>query len=259
VLDACDALDGVKDGILDDPRKCHFDPAALACRGPEQANCLTAGQLDAVKKIYAPARDSSTGAMIFPGLQPGSEAAWGTVAGGPEPFSIPVDHFRYVVFANPDWDWRSFDLVRDTRLADEKDGGLLNATDPDLKAYKERGGKLLIYHGWNDTLIAPENSINYYNSVLAAMGPRQDGFFRLFMAPGMQHCSGGPGPNQFNAVAVMERWVESGLAPDQILAIHVTDNRVDLTRPWCPYPQVAVWKGVGSTADAGNFVCRPPR
>lgn len=116
-----------------------------------------------------------------------------------------------------------------------------------------------MYHGWNDTLIAPENSINYYNSVLGAMGPKQDDFFRLFMAPGMLHCSGGPGPNQFNAVAALERWVEAGTPPDQIVAYRVIDNRVDMTRPLCPYPQVAVWKGVGSTSDAANFACRAPK
>lgn len=259
VLAACDALDGIKDGLLDDPRKCRFDPSTLLCRGADETNCLTAAQVEAAKKIYAPARNPGTGAVIFPGLQPGSETAWGTVAGGPEPFSIPLDHFRYVVYENPEWNWRNFDLVRDTALADEKDRGMLNATDPDLKAFKARGGKLLMYHGWYDTLIAPENSINYYNSVLAAMGPKQDDFFRLFMAPGMLHCSGGPGPNQFDAVAALERWVEAGTPPDRIIASHVTDNRVDMTRPLCPYPQVAVWKGVGSTSDAANFVCRQPK
>jgi feruloyl esterase len=256
---ACDALDGIKDGLLDDPRKCRFDPSTLLCPGAEDENCLTAAQVEAAKKIYAPARNPATGAVIFPGLQPGSEMAWATVAGGPEPFSIPLDHFRYVVYENPQWDWRSFDLVRDAGLADEKDRGLLNATDPNLKAFKARGGKLLMYHGWNDTLIAPENSINYYDSVLAAMGPKQDGFFRLFMAPGMLHCGGGPGPNQFDAVAALERWVEAGTPPDQIIASHVTQNRVDMTRPLCPYPQVAVWKGVGSTTDAASFVCREPK
>ena len=258
-LAACDALDGIKDGILDDPRKCHFDPSALLCRGAEEAGCLTATQVDAAKKIYAATKNPHTGAPIYPGLQPGSEIAWAPIAGGPEPFGIPVDHFRYVVYQNPDWDWRSFDLARDTALADEKDEGMLNATDPDLRAFKARGGKLIMFHGWSDTLIAPENSINYYNSVLGAMGPKQDDFFRLFMAPGMLHCSGGPGPNQFNSVAVLERWVEGGTPPDHIAAYHVTDNRVDMTRPLCPYPQVAVWKGVGSTSDAANFECRQPR
>ena len=258
-LAACDAADGIKDNLLDDPRKCRFDPSTLLCRGAGEADCLTAAQVEAAKRIYAPAIDSRTGAIIYPGLQPGSETAWATVAGGPEPFAIPLDHFRYVVFENAEWDWRSFDLSRDTARADDKDRGLLNATDPDLRAFKARGGKLLMYHGWNDTLIAPENSINYYNSVLAAMGPNQAGFFRLFMAPGMLHCSGGTGPNQFNAVAALERWVEAGAAPDQMVAYRVTDNRVDMTRPLCPYPQVAVWKGVGSTNDAANFVCRQPK
>jgi feruloyl esterase len=259
VMTACDALDGIKDGILNDPRKCRFDPSTLLCRGAEEPGCLTSAQVETAKVMYSPAKDAKTGKLIYPALQPGSELGWSPMAGGPDPFSIPLDHFRYVVFENPDWDWRTFDLSRDTALADEKDRGLLNAIDPDLKAFKARGGKLLIHHGWNDNLIAPENSINYYNSVLEKMGPKQGDFVRLFMAPGMGHCSGGPGPNQFNAMAAMERWVEAGIAPDRIEAFHVTDGRVDMTRPLCPYPQVAVWKGAGSTNDAGNFVCRAPK
>lgn len=149
-------------------------------------------------------------------------------------------------------------MDRDTALADEKDQGTLNAIDPDLKVFKARGGKLILYHGWNDTLIAPENSINYYQSVLETMGPKQYDFIRLFMAPGMQHCGGGPGPNQFHAMAALERWVEAGVAPDQIISYHVSDNRVDMTRPLCPYPQVAQWNGVGSTSDSANFVCQAP-
>jgi feruloyl esterase len=127
-----------------------------------------------------------------------------------------------------------------------------------LQAFKARGGKLILYHGWNDTAISAGNTVNYYSSVLAQMGPRQDDWVRLFMAPGMQHCGGGPGPNQVNYVAALERWRESGIAPAQLLAARVTNNRVDMTRPLCPYPQVAEYKGVGSINDAANFVCKAP-
>jgi len=138
----------------------------------------------------------------------------------------------------------------------------MEATDPDLSKFKARGGKLLIYHGWTDGgsggAISPLNTIQYYKSVLDKIGPNQSDWLRLFMVPGMAHCGGGPGPNQFNALAALERWRESAMAPDVILATRVADNRVDMTRPLCPYPQVAQWKGIGSTNDAGNFACRAP-
>ncbi len=261
VLAACDALDGVKDGLLTDPRKCNFDPSTLLCRGGDADNCLTARQLEAVKMAYAPARKRS-GELIYPGLVPGGETGWAMLTGAnPEPGSIDVGMFRYVAHEDAKWDWRTFDLERDTALAEAK-GGSMQAINPDLSAFKARGGKLLIYHGWNDGgnggAISPLNSLDYYSSVLAKMGPRQDDWLRLFMVPGMAHCGGGPGPNQFNALAAMERWRESGTAPDQIVTSRVNNNRVVMTRPLCPFPQVAVYKGAGSTNDAGNFACKAP-
>jgi feruloyl esterase len=255
VLAACDAKDGVKDGLLNDPRKCHFDPSTLLCRTSTSQHCLTAAQVEAAKKIYAPLK-SSTGEIIFPTMQPGSELGWSVLAGGPEPVPLVTGTFKYLAHEDPKWDWHTFNADSDTELADSKD--IINATNPDLKAFQSRGGKLLMYHGWNDQLIAPENSINYYSSVMERMGPNQGNWFRLFMAPGMQHCRGGPGPNQFNVMGVIERWRESGTAPDQITAYHVTGNRVDMTRPLCPYPQVAQWTGIGNTNDAANFVCKAP-
>jgi feruloyl esterase len=164
-----------------------------------------------------------------------------------------------VAHEDPNWDWRTFDLERDTALALEK-GGYVEVTDPDLSAFKSRGGKLLMYHGWNDGgtggAISPLNSVNYYSSVLAKMGPHQDDWLRLFMVPGMDHCGGGPGPNQFPVVTAMENWRERGKAPDQITAYHVNANRVDLSRPLCPYPQVAVYRGTGDTNEAANFICK---
>jgi feruloyl esterase len=255
VVAACDAADGVKDGLLNDPRQCHFDPSALLCRTNTSDNCLTAAQVEAVKKIYAPVKTQS-GALIFPTLQPGSELGWGALAGGPEPASVATGTFAYLVYKDPKWDWHTFDAERDTALADSTD--IINATKPDLSAFQSRGGKLLMYHGWNDQLIAPENSVNYYSSVLEHMGPNQGNWYRLFMAPGMQHCRGGPGPDQFSVMGAMERWRESGVAPDQIIASHTAGNRVDMTRPLCPYPQTAQWKGVGNTDDAANFACKAP-
>jgi len=259
VLAACDALDGIKDGLLTDPRNCHFDLSTLLCRGGAGDNCLTALQLEAVRMAYAPAT-KKTGEMIYPGLVPGGEAGWAALA-AVEPNALNVDMFRYVAHEDPHWDWRTFDLERDTALVDQK-AGYMNAMDPDLSAFKKRGGKLLIYHGWNDGAsggaISPLNSVNYYSSVLAKMGPNQEDWLRLFMVPGMAHCGGGPGPNQFNALAALERWRESGAPPEQIVAAHVTNNRIDMTRPLCPYPRVAVYNGVGSVNDAGNFACKAP-
>ena len=260
VLDACDALDGIKDGLLADPRKCHFDPATLLCRGSEQESCLTVAQVETVRMAYADAR-TKNGELIYPGLPPGGETGWAVPGPYKEPGVIDLGMFCYVAHQDPNWDWRTFELERDTALAEER-AGFMEATNPDLSAFKARGGKLLIYHGWNDGgsggAISPLNSIQYYSSVLAKMGPDQGDWLRLFMVPGMMHCGGGPGPNQFNALAALERWRESGTAPDAIFAVHVTDNRVDMSRPLCPYPQVAAYIGSGSTNDAGSFVCRKP-
>ncbi len=257
VIAACDALDGVKDGLLTDPRKCQFDPGTLLCRAGDSDTCLTPAQLEGVKKAYAPAKTENN-VVVYPGYTFGSETGWNMLTGNsPDPPAVALGTYRYVLNQDPNWDWHNFDLDRDVAEVDKKFGHL-NAIDPDLHAFKARGGKLLMYHGWNDTAISPINSINYYSSVLAKMGPGQDNWLRLYMVPGMGHCRGGVGPNQFNALAALERWKESGVAPDQILAGHVTNNNLDMTRPLCPYPQVARYKGVGSTNDAANFSCVAP-
>jgi len=260
VLNACDALDGVKDRLLADPRNCHFNPATLLCRGPEQDDCLTAGQLETVKMAYSDARKHN-GELIYPRLPPGGELGWRLPGQAKEPGSIDVGMFRFIAHQDASWDWRTFDLDRDTALAQER-AGFMEANSPDLSAFKARGGKLLIYHGWNDGgsggAISALNSIAYYESVLARMGPDQKRWLRLFLVPGMAHCGGGPGPNQFSALAALERWCESGMAPDRIVAAKVIDGRVEMTRPLCPYPQVAVYSGVGSINDEGNFACKAP-
>lgn len=262
VLDACDALDGVIDGLLTDPRQCHFDPSTVLCRGGDRDDCLTAQQLESVKVAYAPARRKN-GELIFPGLVPGGENGWDMLTGTKaEPGSIDVGMFRFVAHEDPAWDWRRFDLDRDTLLIDEK-AGFIDAVNPDLSAFRAHGGKLLLYHGWNDGgsdgAISPLNTIHYYDSVLARMGSPQQDWLRLFLVPGMAHCGGGPGPNQVNWMAALERWREAGMAPDRLIASRVRDNHVNMTRPICAYPAVAKYNGVGSTNNAGDFACEVPR
>jgi feruloyl esterase len=258
-LEACDAADGITDGLIDNPIKCTFDPAVLACRGEETSACLTRPQIDAARKIYGGAKNPRTSAAIFPGLEPGSELGWEAMAGGPGAFPITGGYFKYVVFADPNWDYKTLDFDRDIARADRLDGvdqGLLNATDANLRKFIARGGKLLLYHGWGDALIAPRNSIDYYDRALAASGATAASSMRLFMAPGMGHCFGGEGPYAFDALAALEQWVEHGKAPDHLVATHKTGDVTDRTRLLCPYPQTAHYTGSGSTDDAANFVCR---
>ena len=256
VVAACDAADGVRDGLLNDPRSCRFDVASLQCKAGDGADCLTAPQVAAVKRVYEPARTSS-GQYVFPGKMPGSESQWAGLLNGQQAPGVPVGSFQ-VAYQNASWDPKTFEMDRDLKLVDEKVGAIVNAVNPDLSAFKKRGGKLIMYHGWNDTAISPGNAVDYYTSVQKRMGGKQDDFIRLFMAPGMNHCGGGVGPNQVNWMAALERWRERGEAPDSIEALRVTNNRVDMTRPLCAYPEVAVYKGVGSTNDAGNFECKAP-
>jgi feruloyl esterase len=255
-LDACDALDGVKDGVIENPTRCHFDPKAIQCTGADAPSCLTAPQVEAARKIYAPATNSK-GEAFFPGLEPGSEPGWTGLA-GPRPLIIADTFFKYEVFKNPDWDFKTLDFDKDVAMLDTRDNGLLNATDPNLKPFFSRGGKLLMYHGWVDQLIPPRNSINYYTSVTKALGgvDKVTDSIRLFMVPGMAHCFGGDGTSTFDAMAAIEQWVEQKKAPAQIPAAHMSNGVADRTRPLCLYPAVAVYKGSGDTNDAANFSCR---
>jgi feruloyl esterase len=259
VMEACDALDGVKDGVLEDPTRCHFDPGVLACQSADGPGCLTGPQVDAVRKIYTPATNSHTGNQIFPAMERGGELVWSTLAGGPKPISLADDYFKYVVFENPSWDFKTLNFDSDTAQGDKRDGGILSATNPDLKPFFSHGGKLIQYHGWTDQQVMPRNSINYYSSVVSKMGgaAKTADSYRLFMAPGMNHCGGGDGPNKFDVIGVLARWVEEGKAPESILASR-NEGSASRTRPLCPYPQTAVYKGTGSTDEAANFICKAP-
>jgi feruloyl esterase len=275
-LAACDARDGVKDGVINDPTKCKFDPKAIQCKGADGPSCLTAPQVEAARKIYSALKNPRTKQEIYPGFEPGSELGWGQFVAGPTPTTFATDLFKYVVFKNPDWDYKTLNFDSDIALADMIDHGTNNATDPNLKSYFERGGKLLQYHGWNDQLISPLNSVNYFVSVATGtsgvttvtFGDGKAGArlptgannvvasYRLFMVPGMNHCQGGDGPSTFDMLGALEQWVERGETPTRIEASRIREGKIDRTRPLCPYPQLAIYNGKGSTDDAQNFTCK---
>jgi len=258
VLNQCDARDGLKDGLIDDPRLCKFDPKVLLCKGADGPSCLTAPQVEAARKIYTAATNPRTGQEVAPSLVPGSELGWAIHGGGPEPSDTVADQYRYVVFKNPNWDWRTFNFDSDIARSEQPDNVVMNATDPNLKPFFAHNGKLLMYHGWSDPQVSPLGTIKYYNSVVDTLGgvSKTSNNIRLFTEPGMGHCRGGEGPNVFDKVGSLDQWVDKSKAPESIIASHSTDGKVDRTRPLCPYPQVAVYKGAGSPDDAANFVCK---
>ena len=281
---ACDARDGVTDGVLNDPRQCHFDPATLACREGDSDTCLTAPQVTALKKLYEGPRDAR-GREIFPGYVPGAEegeGGWGPWITGPAPgksllFAFGTGYFTNVVYEKAGWDYRNANLDEALKAAEEKTAEKLDANDANLAAFKARGGKLVLYHGWNDPAISALNTIHYYESVVGRLGRQAtDGFMRLYMVPGMQHCGGGPGPNSFgqflpalsdepqrNVTTALERWVEGGEAPSTVVATKYRDDDpkkgVKAARPLCPYPLTATYKGQGDPGDAASFVCSGAR
>jgi feruloyl esterase len=235
--------------------------------------------LEAVKKIYRGSHYAD-GKEIFPGTMPGHERGWTSFITGTGPseatFALSVGFLKYFVFEDPNWNFRTWNYERDLALSDRKVGSIFNATDPNLGPFRAHGGKLILYHGWTDPGVSPLNTINYYKSVVAMVsGADSDAFeheteaflrsvsqtadfVRLFMVPGMDHCGGGPGPNNFDAFGSLADWVEHKRAPDKILASHMTNGAVDRTRPLCPYPMTAQYTGQGSTDSAANFVCELP-
>lgn len=275
-LAACDGRDGIKDGVIDDPRRCSFDPASLLCQGAETDRCLTQPQLAALRMIYAD--QVLPGGATLPGYSPGAETGWdGWMTSSPQAESFfhkfAVGYFGALVFGDPKWDFHTFDPDRDIRTAEQKLALIMNATDPDLKKFVAHGGKLILYHGWADQVIPPLATVDYYERVRDAIGQKAaDDSVRLFMVPGLLHIFGGPGPNSFGQFAAgagdpdtkigaaLQRWVEEGVAPERIIATKRKNDpthEVLRTRPLCAFPNVAHYRGAGSTDDASSFDCAP--
>jgi tannase/feruloyl esterase len=258
-LQACDARDGVKDGVIDQPDRCSFDPAVIQCKGGDGPTCLTPAQVETARAMYGPVKDPKSGATLsFPMLHPGSELSWATL-GGPQPYQIATEAFRYVVFNDASWDPASFNAATDISRLERQATGV-EPPSTNLKPFFSRGGKLLMYHGWADQQVAPLNSTMYFDAVVTESGKDAPGkSIALYLVPGMGHCQGGAGTDAFDKVAAMEEWIRTGSAPVRIVASHRTAGATDRTRPLCQYPQVAKYTGSGSTDDASNFVCAAGR
>lgn len=268
--EACDALDGVTDGVIDDPRQCtaaRFDVDSLLCTGADAADCLTADQLGAAKKIYQGPSNPRTNAQWYPGWPVGSESGWSGYMGTTEP--VRADFWRYWVFDDPHWNWWAFDFDRDVSYAYAKVAPWVDQTSADLSAFKANGGKMIVYHGWSDPVVSAYDSINYYGRVRQAQGSQaaMDAFYRMFLVPGMGHCSGGPGVTGLRSdaaspaassdiLAALDRWVEQGQSPDDLVATRASGSSVSRTRPLCAYPAQAVYRGSGDTNLAANYICQ---
>jgi len=249
VLQACDALDGVKDRVIENPAQCKFDPAVLLCKDADSATCLTPAQVETARRVFA-------GPGLFSGYSYGSEGGWnGTLA---NPVGIAYDMYRYLVFDNPNWDYKTLNIEKDVPLFDKTIGAVMNSSETNLKPFFDRGGKLLMYHGWADPGIPAGNSVQYYGDVVKGIGgpAKASTSIRLFMLPGVGHCAGGDGPSTFDSLGALDTWRDKNKAPDSILASHSSNGAVDKTRPLCPYPLVAQYKGSGDTNEAANFACR---
>ena len=271
VLAGCDALDGLTDGLIDDPRKCHFDPGTLLCTGPDGPDCLTATQVQALRAIYA-GPSTSEGEQLYPGFLPGGETPDASFNGwdvwlvssddlGPSLQFILMDQFlRYLAFRpdRPDFDFHTFDFDHSPQQM-RAIAQLLNPSS-DLSAYRRSGGKLLMYQGWSDASQSALRTVEYFREVKHASHHHGGDFARLFMVPGMFHCGGGPGPNDFDYLGALEAWVEQGHAPESMIATHFSDDtgQPDRTRPLCPYPEVARYVGAGDIDDAVSFRCVRP-
>jgi tannase/feruloyl esterase len=262
-LNACDALDGIKDGVIGDVAHCKFDPSVTLCKGGGQppADCLTAPQVEAAKKIYAGPKNPRTGEEIYSPLYPGSELGWGQLAGGDVPLGIPVEFFKYYVLRDPNWDYktRPINFDGDVELSNRPEIQPVNAVDPDLSKFFARGGKLLLVDGWADTAVPPKVAINYYTAVVARLGARAvNESMRFFMVPGMGHGPGTGGAENvnFDALSLIEQWKEKGETPNELVVAHFKDGLETGKRLVCQYPHVAVYKGSGSPEDAKSYNCR---
>lgn len=280
-LAACDAQDGVKDGILSDPQSCHFNPDVLLCKGEDSLDCLTAPQLATLKLMYKGGVDKN-GKLITPGFLPGDEIGWGAWDIGPDPGAsygaqYLNNYFRYMVTQNPKWNPLTADVDAMLREARQTTGRELNATNPNLSKFAALGGKLILYHGWNDPAISPWNTIHYFRTVEHTMGTAKTAsFVRLYMVPGMEHCAGGPGATDFGQMGIptlpgakhnifnaLVDWVQKDQAPRELITAKFGKaadgkQKVVMTRPLCPYPQIIKYNGSGDTNKASSFACVEP-
>jgi feruloyl esterase len=264
-LDACDLKDGVKDGVIEDPPRCKYDPAVLLCKGGDGPNCLTAPQVEAVRQIYSPAVHAKTGKYLFAPMVPGGELGWEPMA-GPAPYGYAPGFYRNMVFRDQTWDYKNglpnFDTHVD--LAEAPENRVIDAANPDLSRFIARGGKLLLLGGWNDHTLAPGSFVDYYEAVVKKMGAQKvRDSVRLFMVPGMDHCltPAYKPHHDVDLVRILRVWKTSGNAPDQIVVTRFTDEgKEERKRLVCAYPRVAMYKGKGNTTDPANYVCRnrPP-
>jgi feruloyl esterase len=261
IYDKCDALDGLKDGLIDDPRRCAFDPSRdlPKCTGTEGAECFTSGQIEALAKIYGGPHDSK-GKLLFPGEPVGSEPVWPDNFIAPNKTVLPraESQMKFAMLdpaPGPSWTYSMFNFDTDPpRLA--RAAAELNARNTDLTRLQKRGGKMVQYSGWADQQVNPLPGIEYYETVSERLGEAATrDFYRLFMVPGMFHCNGGPGCNTADWLAAVMEWVEKGNAPAQLTGAHVEGGTSTRTRPLCPYPQVARYKRTGSSDEAANFAC----
>lgn len=270
-LSECDELDGIKDGVIDDPRQCRFDPAVVACENDAAEGCLTPPQLAALRALYEGPRDPRTGERLFPGYTPGGEALnsgwdlWITGTGAQQP-DFARSFYANFVFNDPDWSLNQFDLAVTPGQGTAAMGEIVASASADLRAFEAAGGKLILHHGWVDAAIPAEATITYYEAIRAEMGDDiSDGFVRLFMAPGVGHCFGGPGPSDLPLLEALDTWVETGRAPESVIATKHANDYAPLLglptgapvrrRPVCAWPLVARWTGEGSSDAPENFVC----
>lgn len=259
-LAACDAKDGVKDGVIENPQACKFDPAVIQCKGADNNSCLTAAQVEAARKLYAGPRNPRTGEQIYSGLYPGSELGWGQLTGD-APIFIATDFFKYFVFKDPNWDYktRPINFDSDVALADKPGNQPVNAMDPDIRKFVARGGKMMLWGGWNDAGVPPLEVVNYYNNVVKTIGAQSAmSSVRLYMVPGVGHCGGGEGADHFDMFPALQTWVEQKQPPEHLVASRIENGKEVRTRPLCAYPEIATYKGSGSTDDAANFLCKKP-
>jgi len=260
-LDACDLKDGVKDGVIEDPERCTFDPGTLLCRNGDAPDCLTAPQVEAVRTIYKAPVHAKTGAKIYGSMPPGGELGWEAMA-GPMPYPFAPGFYRQLVF-DENWDYKTRPVNFDTDVdkADAPEHLVINANNPDVGKFIARGGKLMIIGGWNDHTLGPGSNVDYYESVVKKVGAKaaRDGV-RLFMVPGMDHCIGESYPTaptvKFDVVGALKQWKTSGKAPDQIIVSESGNGKPDRKRLVCAYPQISQYKGSGSTDDPANFACK---